>query len=74
MLPFYKKKKLQKMEDQVIFLNLFTVCSSCKQKFVVCQLVDEESNENYPFANRLNGLVHQCRQHPAFFHTLHPLF
>jgi hypothetical protein len=24
--------------------NLFTICSTCKQKFVVCPFVDEETN------------------------------
>ncbi len=37
------------------FLNSFTICTSCKRKFVVCQLVDEETNGSYPFANGLNG-------------------
>jgi hypothetical protein len=36
-------------------LNPFTVCSSCKRKFVVFPLVDEETNGGYPFANELNG-------------------
>jgi hypothetical protein len=36
--------------------TLFTVCSSCKQKFVVCPLVDEETNGSYPIANGPNGL------------------
>ncbi len=38
--------------SRAIFLNLFTVCSACKRKFVI-----------YPFANglnRLNGLAHLC--------------
>jgi hypothetical protein len=49
----------QKTEIQGIFLSLFTVCSSCKRKFVLCPFVDEETNGSYPFANglnRLNGL------------------
>jgi hypothetical protein len=33
-------KKKQKMEAQAIYLNPFTVCSSCKRKFVICPLVD----------------------------------
>jgi hypothetical protein len=41
---------------QVIFLNPFTVCSSCKQKFVICPFIDEETNGSCPFLNRLNGL------------------
>jgi hypothetical protein len=43
-------------EAQAIFLNSFTVCSSCKRKFVVFTSVDEETNGSYPFANGLNGL------------------
>ncbi len=42
------------------FPLLFTVCSQCKRKFVVCQFVDEETSGNYPFANGLNGLAHLC--------------
>jgi hypothetical protein len=38
------------------FLNLFTVCSMCKRKFVVCLFVDKETNRSYPLANGLNGL------------------
>jgi hypothetical protein len=38
------------------FLNPFTVCSSCKRKFVICPFVDGETNGSYPFANRLNRL------------------
>jgi hypothetical protein len=48
-----------KTKAKAIFLNLFTFCSSCKRKFVVCLFVDEETNGRYPFANglnRLNGL------------------
>jgi hypothetical protein len=55
----YKRKS----EAQAIFLNLFTVCSSCKRKFVVCPFVYEETNGSYPFAsglNGLNGLAHLC--------------
>ncbi len=50
----------RKMEAQVIFLNPFTVCSSCKRKFVVCLYVNEETNGSYPFANGLNRLAHLC--------------
>ncbi len=32
------------MEAQVIFLNPFTVCSSCKREFVVFPFVDKETN------------------------------
>jgi hypothetical protein len=53
----------RKTEAQMIFLNLFTVCSLCKQKFVVCPLVYKETNGCYLFANGLkglNGLAHLC--------------
>ncbi len=45
-----------KAEAQAIFLNQFTVCSLCQQKFVICPFVDDETNGLYPFANRLNEL------------------
>jgi hypothetical protein len=45
-----------KTEAPAIFHNLFTVCSSCKRKFVICLFVDEETNESYQLANRLNIL------------------
>jgi hypothetical protein len=48
----------RKMEAQAIFLNPFTVCSSCNWKFVICPFVDKEINGSYPFSNRLNGLSH----------------
>jgi hypothetical protein len=41
---------------QVIFLNPFTVYSSCKRKFVICSFVDEETNGSYSFVNGLKGL------------------
>ncbi len=34
----------RKTEGQAIFLNPFTVCSSCKPKFVVCPFVYKETN------------------------------
>jgi hypothetical protein len=34
----------RKSEAQAIFLNQFTICSSCKRKFVICPFVDEETN------------------------------
>ncbi len=46
----------RKTEAQVIFLYPFTVCSSCKRKFVVCPFVYEETYRSYLFANGLNGL------------------
>jgi hypothetical protein len=58
----------RKREAQAIFLNPFTVCTSCKWKFVVCPFVDEETIRSYPFANKLkrlnglNGLAHLCQQ------------
>ncbi len=45
-----------KTEAQVIFLNLLTICSLCKRKFVVCPFVYKEINGSYPFAYGLNGL------------------
>ncbi len=37
-----------KTEAQVIFLNPVTDCSSCKQEFVLCPFVYEETNGSYP--------------------------
>ncbi len=51
MLPFQMKT-----EAQAIFLNPYTVCSSCKWLFVFCPFVYEVTNGSYLFANRLNGL------------------
>ncbi len=48
----------QKMEAQAIFLNPFTVVSSCKWKFVVCLFVGKKTNGM--LANGLNGLAHLC--------------
>jgi hypothetical protein len=48
------------MQTLAIFLNPFTVCSSCNRKFVICPFVDEEKNGHYPFANGLNKLTHPC--------------
>ncbi len=45
-----------KMEAQAIFLNLFTVCSSCKWKIIICPFVDKEIKGSYLFANGINGL------------------
>jgi hypothetical protein len=62
---FYGKNQMEN-GSPAIFLNLFTVCSSCKWKFVVCPFVDEETKGSNPFANgrnglnKLNGLVHLC--------------
>ncbi len=39
------KKIKQKTEVQAIFLNLFTICSSCKRKIVICQFVHEQTTE-----------------------------
>ncbi len=38
-------------KPQRFFLIRFTVCSSCERKFVVCLLVDEETNRSFLFAN-----------------------
>jgi hypothetical protein len=46
-----------KTKAQTIFLDPFTICSLCKRKIVVCPVVDEEKNGNYPFAYGLNGLT-----------------
>jgi hypothetical protein len=43
-------------KDQAMFLHTLTIRSSCRQKFVACPFVDEETNESYQFANRLNRL------------------
>jgi hypothetical protein len=53
----FTKKIKWKRKNQVIFLNPFTVCSSCKRKFVVCPLV-EETNGSCSFTNGLNRLAH----------------
>jgi hypothetical protein len=45
------------MEAQVIILNPFTVCSSCKWKFIVCPFIDKDRKGSYLFANELNGLT-----------------
>jgi hypothetical protein len=43
-------------KDQAMFLHTLTIHSSCRQKFVASPFVDEETNESYQFANRLNRL------------------
>ncbi len=50
----------QKTENQKprLFLNPFTICSACKQRFVVFPFVDKETNRSYLFANGVNGLAH----------------
>ncbi len=53
MLPFQNGKRKPR---NFFPLNPFTVCSSYKQKFVLCPLVDKETNGSCPFANRFNGL------------------
>jgi hypothetical protein len=53
----------RKMEAQVIFLYLFTICSLCKWKFIVCPLVDEETNKSYLHAN---SSLHAVRIIAAF--------
>jgi hypothetical protein len=37
----------QKTDAQVIFIDPFTIFALCKQKFVVCPFVDEETNGSY---------------------------
>ncbi len=45
----------RRTEAHVIFLYLFTVCSSSKPKFV-----NDETNGKHPFVKGLNGFVHLC--------------
>jgi hypothetical protein len=56
MLPF----QTGKTEGQAIFLNRFTVCSSCKRKIIVCPFVYKGTNGSYLFANGQNGLAYLC--------------
>ncbi len=63
------EKIKRKTEALVIFLHPFTICSSCKRKFVVCPFVDEEANKSYLLASRLNRLAHLC-QKPITFANL----
>jgi hypothetical protein len=54
---------IEKRKPRRFSLHPFTVCSSCKRKFVVCLFVDKETNGSYPFANGLdglNGFAHLC--------------
>ncbi len=58
----------RKTEGQEIFLNPFTLGSSCKRKFFVCPFVDEELKGSYLVVNvlnRLNGLAHLCLYIPT---------
>jgi hypothetical protein len=48
----------QQMEAQLIFLNPFTACSSCKQIFVIYPFLDKDTNKRKSFANGLNGLAY----------------
>ncbi len=60
----YYFKQIIESGSPAIFLNPFTVCSSCKWKFFVGPFVDKETNGIYSFANglnTLNGLVDLCR-------------
>ncbi len=43
-----------KRKPQRFKKNPFTICSSCKRKFVICPLVYQVTNRSYPSANRLN--------------------
>ncbi len=54
----------RKTEAQAIFLNSFTVCSSCKRKFVICPFVYEETNGSYLFANGLSRLAQFMQKYP----------
>ncbi len=45
-----------KTEAHVIFISPFTICSSCKLKYVVYPFIYEETNASYPFTNGLNRL------------------
>ncbi len=47
----------RKTEAQVILLNLFTVCSSCNWKSVICSSVDGETNGRYLLEKGLNRLI-----------------
>ncbi len=49
MLLFRTEK--QKTEAKEYFSLMFTVCLSCKWKFVFCPCEGEETNGSYPFAN-----------------------
>jgi hypothetical protein len=53
----------QKTEAQVIFRNLLIVCSSCKQKFIICTFVDEETNGSYLRPNWTKQTKRPC---PSF--------
>jgi hypothetical protein len=50
----------EKTEAQAIFLNPFTVCSLCNQKFAACPFVNKETNGSYLVASRQNRLAHFC--------------
>ncbi len=50
-----------------IFLNPFTICSSCKRKFVVCPFVDKERNKSCLFANELKRTCPQTRMDWPFY-------
>ncbi len=42
------------------FLNLFTVCSMWKRKFVVCLFVDKETNRSYKRIKRTKWTERSC--------------
>jgi hypothetical protein len=42
-------KRKMETEAQPIFFHPFTVCSSFKQKYVICLFVDKEMNRSYSF-------------------------
>ncbi len=45
----------RKTEAQAIFLNPFTVCSSRKRKFAICQIVHEETKGKLSVCKRPKG-------------------
>ncbi len=61
-----------KRKHRPIFLIPFTICSSCKRKFVVFPFVYAETNASYLFANELNGQnrlsPHLCSWDSPFNH------
>ncbi len=53
-------------------VNLFTVCSLRKRKFVVCPFVYGETNGSYLLANGLKGLALLCFSAYIFYSTSTP--
>ncbi len=67
-----QKKIQRKKEVHAIFLNLFSICSSCKRKSIVCPLIDEETNGLQPDirTKRTCPSVGTSRQYTQTFKTL----